>query len=119
MANSTVLPKPLALLTARSPRLGRALEVFGTTIREFGCDNGTLMAASVAFYLLLSLVPLMAVGVSVLASILGGSEGVRDHVLAFLNSYIAKPQQRAVRELLDGLIQNRAGIGLGGLALLT
>jgi YihY family inner membrane protein len=119
MATSSVLSKPLALLAARSPRLGRALELLGTTVREFGCDNGTLMAASVAFYLLLSLVPLMAVGISVLASLLGGSGEARDHVLTFLNSYVAKPQQRAVRELLDDLIANRTGIGLGGLALLT
>jgi YihY family inner membrane protein len=119
MAISSVLPKPLASIVARHPRTGKALKILGITIREFGCDNGTLMAASVAFYLLLSLVPLMAVGIFVLASMLGGSEGARDHVLTFLNSYIARPQQKAVRELLDSLIANRAGIGLGGLALLA
>jgi membrane protein len=84
--------------------------------KEFGKDNGTLMAASVAFYLLLSLVPLALVGIAILGWILGDTQA-QAQVFSFLKGYF--PAQYS---MLKGLVlqvkESRGTIGLVGIGTL-
>jgi len=84
--------------------------------KEFGKDNGTLMAASVAFYLLLSLVPLALVGIAILGWVLGDTQA-QTQVFSFLKGYFP-----AQYEMLKGLVlqvkESRGTIGLVGIGTL-
>jgi membrane protein len=84
--------------------------------KEFGKDNGTLMAASVAFYLLLSLVPLALVGIAILGWVLGDTQA-QAQVFSFLKGYF--PAQYS---MLKGLVlqvkESRGTIGLVGIGTL-
>jgi len=84
--------------------------------KEFGKDNGTLMAASVAFYLLLSLVPLALVGIAILGWVLGDTQA-QGQVFSFLKGYF--PAQYS---MLKGLVlqvkESRGTIGLVGIGTL-
>jgi membrane protein len=86
------------------------------TFQEFSGDNGTLMAASVAFYLLLSLVPLALVGIAILGWVLGDAQA-QNQVFSFLKGYF--PAQFT---MLKGLVlqvkESRGTIGLVGLGAL-
>lgn len=88
-------------------------------MREFGADNGTLMAASVAFYLLLSVVPLALLAISVVGTVLGSSDQARAHVMTFLEQFLPGAQgTRVLSEAVDAVIGARgvvAGVGLAGL----
>jgi len=93
--------------------------------QEFQRDNGMLLAAAVAFYLLLSLVPLLLVGISITASVLQyalgtGAEAER-HVFEFLERFVPLERQ-ILRAALDDVIAARgpvAGLGLAGLLLVA
>ncbi|MCC2670423.1 MAG: putative rane protein [Armatimonadetes bacterium] len=89
-----------------------ARQVFG----EFSRDNGTMMAAAVAFYLLLSLIPLVLVGIAILGWVLGDLQAQKQ-VLAFLKGYFP-----AQFDMLRGLVlevkQQRGTIGLVGVGTL-
>lgn len=86
------------------------------TFQEFGKDNGTLMGAAVAFYLLLSLVPLALVGIAILGWVLGDRQA-ETQVFSFLKSYF--PAQFT---MLKGLVlqvkEARGTIGLVGIGTL-
>lgn len=86
------------------------------TFQEFGKDHGTLMAASVAFYLLLSLVPLALVGIAILGWVLGDNQA-QTQVFLFLKGYFP-----AQYEMLKGLVlqvkEARGTIGLVGIGTL-
>jgi membrane protein len=110
-----------------APAWRNALPIAKFVFKEFGEDNGTLMAAAVAFYVLLSLVPLVLLGVSIVAYVLSGgleatpqatAEATR-RVLGFLDQFVAIEQQQLHRTL-QGLLENRgvlAGVGAAGVAL--
>jgi membrane protein len=88
--------------------------------KEFGKDNGSLLAAAVAFYLLLSVIPLMLVGVSALGYVLGrGENGVNpqavSQVMGFVDQLVPI-QEGEIRQWIEKLIQERSSIGLVGLA---
>jgi membrane protein len=93
-----------------------AVPIARRTFQEFGSDNGTLMAASVAFYLLLSLVPLALVGIAILGWVLGDAQA-QAQVFSFLKGYF--PAQFT---MLKGLVlqvkESRGTIGLVGLGTL-
>lgn len=90
--------------------------------QEFGKDNGSLLAASVAFYLMLSLVPLILVAISIFGIVLGGSQEAQTKVLGFLWQFF--PGQPQMKEMIEGavhsVIEKRGvigGVGLAGLIL--
>jgi len=94
------------------------LPIAKRTFKEFGNDNGTLMGAAMAFYILLSLVPLVLVGVAIFGHFMN-SDRSYDAVMNFVRDFFP-----AQKEMLAGAIQsireNRGpigGIGLVGLIL--
>lgn len=89
--------------------------------KEFNSDNGMLMSAAVAFFVVLSIIPLLLVGVSVLGHVLGSSSTARDQVMDFFRQFMAGSKGRqAVEELVRGIIDARGligGVGLAGLLM--
>ena len=84
--------------------------------REYTRDNCALMAAAISFYALLSLIPLLLVGLSTLGYVLG-SETARQAVFQFLDQFL--PPQfggRALQEYVRAnVIDPRGFVGLLGL----
>lgn len=101
----------------RKPFYAPALEAW----REFGRDNGMLMSASVSFFIVLSIVPLLLVGVSILGHVLGSSATAREQVMGFFRQFLAGSSgRRMLEEVVKGIIDSRGlvgGVGLGGLVL--
>jgi membrane protein len=101
---------------------GGALEIAKRTFKEFGNDNGTLMAASLAFYLVLSLVPIALVAVSLLGYLLRMTNNpmqAEQQVLNFLNQFIPV-ERKTLSDVITGVVSARkaiGGIGLIGLIL--
>lgn len=91
--------------------LGIAKRVF----TEFGKDNGTLLAAAVAFYLLLSVVPLVLLGVSILGYFIQDQDRVTEQVFRFLNQFLPIGKQ-TIRPIIIRVIQERGSLGIAGLA---
>ncbi len=81
---------------------------------EFGRDNGPLMAAAVAFYGLLSFVPLVLVAVWALATWQGDSALAQDRVFTFLDRMLPVERQ-TLRTLVQDILEQRGAIGLTGL----
>jgi membrane protein len=84
--------------------------------QEFGRDHGTLMAAAVTFYLMLSIVPLIVVGVSIFGYVMS-DEQARSTVLQFATQYLPEQRELLVNSL-DAVQEARGTIGLIGLATL-
>jgi membrane protein len=84
-------------------------------LKEFGKDNGTLMAAAVAFYLLLSVIPLILVAISLLGYVLGSSNEAVNQVFAFLN-HLFPVDKKKIHEMIQGIIDEKVGVGVVGMA---
>ncbi|HZO88788.1 MAG TPA: YihY/virulence factor BrkB family protein [Chthonomonadaceae bacterium] len=74
----------------------------------------SFMASACAYSAVLSLVPLLVVGVALLGYIIGNSQRALDQVVAAINAYVPV-DARFVREILANTIQGRGVIGLVGL----
>jgi membrane protein len=99
--------------TEEKPAPTRPWPIAKTVFQEFGRDNGTLMAASVAFYLLLSIIPLMLVGVSILGFFLNPARAA-DQAFRFLNQFI--PVGKAtINQAIEAVISARGSLGVAGL----
>jgi membrane protein len=86
------------------------------TFQEFGRDHGTLMAAAVTFYLMLSIVPLIVVGVAIFGYVMS-DEQARSTVLRFATQYLPNQREMLV-DSLNAVQESRGTIGLIGLATL-
>ncbi|MFN3648192.1 MAG: YihY/virulence factor BrkB family protein [Armatimonadota bacterium] len=108
----------------RGDRAGAAAEgapqgVFAIAKRtwsEFTADNGTLMASSVAFWLVLSLIPLVAVAVAIFAYAMGEAQA-RQSVLEFTSQFL-QGQRELVSNAIDGVYEARQTIGIVAIATL-
>jgi len=80
--------------------------------REFGKDNGFLLAAAVSFYAFLSLFPLLLLAAGVLGYALGSPEHAAAVLMRFVGKLVVGPRAQAiVREVIQGR-SAAAGIGL-------
>jgi len=88
-------------------------------VTEFMNDNGFLMAAAIAFYGLLSIIPSLLLSLAALGFFLGSSEETVGRILEIAYELLPPEGLETVEETLTSLIQKRtlAG-GLGLLALL-
>lgn len=97
----------------------RAWGIAKLTFQEFGRDNGTLMAASVAFYLLLSVIPMILLGVAVVASLIQDPDRAINQTFTFLNQFLPIGKQ-TIRPIIEGVIREKSSltiVGLAGIAL--
>ena len=85
-------------------------------VKDFGRDNGTQMAAAIAYYSLLSIFPLLLAAVSIAAYFVDPKWAV-NQATRFLGNYLPKGADQ-IRNVVTGAIQNRGGVGLGSIALL-
>lgn len=103
-------PEPEIQPTVPTQPLLIARKVFA----EFGRDNGTLLAAAVAFYLLLAIIPLVLIGVSILGYFIKDQDRVVQQVFLFLNQFLPIGKQ-TIRPIIEGVIQERGSLGIAGL----
>ena len=93
--------------------LGFAREV----VREYVHDNGNLVAAAVAFYLFLSLIPLLLLAIAGLGYLLGSPERARVIVFAYMREYspsLAAGGGLKLRAIIEEIVRGReAATGIG------
>ena len=84
--------------------------------KEFGRDNGSLMAAAVAFYLLLSLIPLVLLAISVFGFAIEQGRA-QTTVIGFLGTFLpGTGGQKLIEEIIQGAMEVRGSVGIAGLA---
>jgi membrane protein len=77
------------------------------------------MAASVAFYLLLSVIPMILLGVAVVASLIQDPDRAINQTFTFLNQFLPIGKQ-TIRPIIEGVIREKGSltiVGLAGIAL--
>jgi inner membrane protein YhjD len=84
---------------------------------RYGADSGGYMAAGIAYYGFLSLLPLMLLGLSVVGFVLAGRPDVQAEVADEISQAVPG-LEGLIGENLDRLIAARAGAGLIGLVAL-
>ncbi|MDH7481736.1 MAG: YihY/virulence factor BrkB family protein [Armatimonadota bacterium] len=82
---------------------------------NFSKDRGSLFAAAIAFYGLISIIPLLLLGIAVLGYILG-SESARHQVITFVRNFIPVGREELERNLV--LLSKQSSI-LGGIGILA
>lgn len=82
---------------------------------DFNKDNGSLMAAALSFYALLSLIPMLLVAISVFGYLFGSAERGSEQVFKFVQGYLLPTASDSVRELVDQVVKARGVIGGFGL----
>lgn len=83
--------------------------------REFGEDRGGLVSAAMAFFGLLSLIPLLLLAIAIFGYVIGSSDEAFNRVVSFAKDFIPVAAE-GLEENLDAV---RTGSGvLGGLGLL-
>jgi membrane protein len=88
---------------------------YGKRISDaFNRHFGGLMAAAVSFFAILSFIPLLSVGVSVLGLFLGGSASALDQLSTTIRSYFPTDIQ-LIRSTLEEIHQERTLLGTLGL----
>lgn len=93
------------------------VNLFSSAIKKYGSEDGSIIAAAISFYALLSLLPLLLLAVSVIGYIIGSSDKAFYTVVGFFNSFI--PASTFVEGTLRGLVAARGTIGwIGILSLL-
>lgn len=87
------------------------------TFDDFDKDNCSIFAAALAYYALVSLVPLLMLGISVVGFVLGSSDVAMRRVLEFVTTVMPTATEY-VRSLMSSVIESRgvvSGLGLLGL----
>ena len=96
-----------------STKLGRTMPVrlAVRVVKELGDDDATHMAASVSYYAVLSLFPLV-LGLSAIVGVVANSPERQAQVIEFIVDYL--PGSEAfVRESVSGVVKFRAAFGVG------
>jgi len=88
----------------------RVISLFWTTVKEFGADNGRLMAAAVAYSLLFSLFPFALALISIAGFMLSSAE-VENQVITAMGNLIPVARGLIVNTL-EGVIQAREATGV-------
>lgn len=94
-------------------RFARAIDPAKNAARKFGAENGALTAAAISFYVMLSLLPLLLLGVAVLGYVVGSSKSAFDTVVGFFNTFM--PTSTFVVDTLADLVRIRGVIGWVGI----
>jgi membrane protein len=88
----------------------RVISLFWTTVKEFGADNGRLMAAAVAYSLLFSLFPFALALISIAGFMLSSAE-FENQVITAMGNLIPVARGLIVNTL-EGVIQAREATGV-------
>jgi membrane protein len=121
MGGHLELPKPRASRNAGRPSwlLVRALpQVFRRASSEWISDNAPRLGASVAFYTLLSLAPVIVIAVAV-AAVVYGQEAAQGRLAAEIRSVAGPEIARTIQEIIKGAYKPRTGAIATLLGLVT
>jgi membrane protein len=83
--------------------------LFGAALRAWWDDDALRLGASLAYYTLFAIAPILLVATA-MAGIVFGADAVRGEIVAQLDHLIGGEGARAVESLLEGASQQRAGI---------
>jgi membrane protein len=89
---------------------GRIIPVLKESLREFGTDNGTLLAAAVSFNLLLSLFPL-ALAVVYIAGSFAGSPYTQEQIIRGIG-YLLPVSRQLIASTVTSVASARGAIGV-------
>jgi membrane protein len=97
------------------------LPMFWTALRAWWDDDALRLGASLAYYTLFALAPILLVATAV-AGIVFGAEAVRGEIVGQLDDLVGPEGALAVQSLLEGASHRRAGIlatALGGITFVV
>ena len=80
---------------------------FQEVLRQFRADECTLLAAAISFYALLSIIPLIFLGVALLGHIMGSSQGAVDQVISVITELLPFPVVTRVEDILRSIVATR------------
>jgi membrane protein len=98
------------------PIIRSLIELIYRVFRNFSRDDGSHMAAGVAYYAIFSLFPL-ALGTIAIASIFVSPDDVQDSVLSFFQEQLGAGTEALVTSNIEALLSARGAVGI--VALLT
>jgi len=99
-------------------RRGWLRRVSGDMIRRLREHDVMMMAAAIAFYWLLALIPLLLLGTSVIGYLVGSSDRAADEMIGAVRRVIPRATARDVGDFLRSLIQSRHVTGVLGVGFL-
>lgn len=85
------------------------VRIFGTALRAWWDDDAPRLGASVAYYTLFAIAPILVVATAV-AGMAFGEEAVRGEIIDQLDHLVGREAAFAIQSLLEGASQVRAGI---------
>ena len=85
------------------------LRLIGSAARAWWDDDCTRLGASLAFYTLFAIAPILLVATAI-AGMVFGAEAVRGEIVGQLDHLVGREGARAVQSLLEGASHRRAGI---------
>jgi len=97
------------------------LRLVGSTARAWWDDDCTRLGASLAYYTLFAIAPVLLVATAI-AGMVFGAEAVRGEIVGQLDHLVGREGALAVQSLLEGASQRRAGIFatvIGGIAFVV
>ena len=95
--------------------LGRVISDFARRLRQYDL---MMMAAAIAFYWLLGIIPILLLGGSITGYVLGSSDRGVDEVMTLARRLIPRATGRDVEDFLRPLIQSRHITGVLGIGFL-
>jgi len=98
--------RTLAATVMRAPEI---LTIFGTALRDWWDDDAPRLGASLAYYTLFAIAPVLLVATAI-AGMAFGADAVRGEIAGQLDQLIGPEGARAVQSLLEGASQRRTGI---------
>jgi membrane protein len=90
-------------------RVSAMLRMFGTALRAWWDDDAPRLGASLAYYTLFAIAPVLLVATAI-AGMVFGAEAVRGEIVDQLDHLIGRDGAHAVQNLLEGASQRRGGI---------
>ena len=88
---------------------GAILSLFGSVLRAWWDDDALRLGASLAYYTLFAIAPILLV-VTAVAGMVFGAEAVRGEIVDQLDQLVGREGARAVQSLLEGASHRRSGI---------
>jgi membrane protein len=85
------------------------LPIFGAAMRAWWDDDALRLGASLAYYTLFAIAPVLLVATAI-SGMVFGAEAVRGEIVGQLDQLIGRDGALAVQDLLEGASQRRAGI---------
>lgn len=102
-------------MLTRTPAI---LPMFWTALKAWWDDDALRLGASLAYYTLFALAPILLVATAV-AGLVFGAEAVRGEIVGQLDHLVGREGAHAVQGLLEGASQRRAGILATALGSIT